>query len=111
MFIDDHRDNHGVEPICKVLPTAPSTYHTHTAIDRDPDMASDRANRDAILRSEDCRLAGVTFCQNRFRHRCSGAGLYDQRSVQQDGLIDHSYRGVQYVSISYTERLAEAGFG
>ena len=26
-FIDDHRDAHGVEPICKVLPIAPSTYH------------------------------------------------------------------------------------
>jgi putative transposase len=26
-FIDDHREAHGVEPICKVLPIAPSTYH------------------------------------------------------------------------------------
>ena len=25
-FIDDHRGAHGVEPICKVLPIAPSTY-------------------------------------------------------------------------------------
>jgi putative transposase len=30
-FIDDHRDAHGVEPICRVLPIAPSTYHSHTA--------------------------------------------------------------------------------
>jgi putative transposase len=30
-FIDDHRDVHGVEPICRVLPIAPSTYHSHTA--------------------------------------------------------------------------------
>lgn len=28
-FIDDHRAVHGVEPICKVLPIAPSTYHAH----------------------------------------------------------------------------------
>jgi hypothetical protein len=28
-FIDDHRDVYGVEPICKVLPIAPSTYHAH----------------------------------------------------------------------------------
>jgi transposase InsO family protein len=35
--------------------------------------------------------------------------LYDRRPVQQDGLIHHSDRGVQYVSIRYTERLAEAG--
>jgi hypothetical protein len=30
-FIDDHRQAHGVEPICKVLPIAPSTYHAHIA--------------------------------------------------------------------------------
>ncbi len=52
MFIDDHRDDHGVEPICKVLPIAPSTYYSHAAIKRDPDLASDRAKRDAELRPE-----------------------------------------------------------
>jgi len=30
-FIDDHRQAHGVEPICKVLPIAPSTYHAYIA--------------------------------------------------------------------------------
>ena len=30
-FIDDHREAYGVEPICKVLPIAPSTYHAHVA--------------------------------------------------------------------------------
>jgi hypothetical protein len=29
--IDDHRGVHGVEPICKVLPIAPSTYRAHVA--------------------------------------------------------------------------------
>ncbi|MCK7476025.1 MAG: hypothetical protein MZV49_26760 [Rhodopseudomonas palustris] len=28
-FIDDHREAYGVEPICKVLPIAPSTYYRH----------------------------------------------------------------------------------
>jgi hypothetical protein len=28
-FIDDHRQSYGVEPICRVLPIAPSTYHEH----------------------------------------------------------------------------------
>jgi hypothetical protein len=28
-FIDAHREVHGVEPICRVLPIAPSTYHEH----------------------------------------------------------------------------------
>ena len=35
--------------------------------------------------------------------------LYDRRPVGKSGLIHHSDRGVQYVSIKYTERLAEAG--
>jgi hypothetical protein len=30
-FIDDHRNEYGAEPICRVLPIAPSTYHEHTA--------------------------------------------------------------------------------
>ena len=33
-FIDDHRQAYGVEPICGVLPIAPSTYHAHDAMRR-----------------------------------------------------------------------------
>lgn len=35
--------------------------------------------------------------------------MHDRRSVHRGGLIHHSDRGSQYVSIKYTERLAEAG--
>lgn len=35
--------------------------------------------------------------------------LHDRRPVQGGGLVHHSDRGVQYVSIRYTERLADAG--
>ena len=35
-FIDDHREAYGVEPICRVLPIAPSTYHAHAARRADP---------------------------------------------------------------------------
>ena len=45
-FIDDHREAHGVEPICKVLPIAPSTYHDHAARRADPGKLSARAKRD-----------------------------------------------------------------
>ena len=30
-FIDEHRAVYGVEPICRVLPIAPSTYYAHAA--------------------------------------------------------------------------------
>ena len=51
-FIDDQRAIHGVEPICKVLPIAPSTYHAHVAKRRDPLRLSARARRDLALRVE-----------------------------------------------------------
>ncbi len=51
-FIDDQREAYGVEPICKVLPIAPSTYHAHVAGRNDPAKLSERAWRDAILKTE-----------------------------------------------------------
>ena len=35
--------------------------------------------------------------------------LHDRRPIHRGGLVHHSDRGSQYVSIKYTERLAEAG--
>ena len=52
MFIGEHREVYGVEPICRVLPIAPSTYRVHAARLADPSLRSDRAKRDAELRPE-----------------------------------------------------------
>jgi hypothetical protein len=51
-FIDDHREEHGVEPICQQLQIAPSTYYEHKAWQADPSQLSGRAVRDAELRVE-----------------------------------------------------------
>ena len=51
-FIDDHRDVFGVEPICAVLPIAPSTYHRHRHQRTHPTCRSARAQRDDQLRVE-----------------------------------------------------------
>jgi putative transposase len=48
-FIDAHRDAYGVEPICRILPIAPSTYRTHTARRTDPSKLPPRAKRDTDL--------------------------------------------------------------
>ena len=48
-FIDDHRTIYGVEPICRVLPIAPSTYFKHKAEQRDPTRRSARARYDEVL--------------------------------------------------------------
>jgi putative transposase len=214
-FIDDQRAVHGVEPICKVLPIAPSTYYAHVAKRHDPLRLSARARRDAALRIEVRRvfeanfrvygvrkvwrqlrregfdvarctvarlmramgLAGVirgkpvrttisdrtapcpldrvnrqfrapapnmlwvsdftyvatwagfvyvAFVIDTFARRIVGwrasrtahasfvldaleQALHDRRPSRSGGLIHHSDRGSQYVSIRYSERLAEAG--
>jgi putative transposase len=51
-FIDDHREAYGVEPICKVLPIAPSSYYEQKARQADPTRLPPRAKRDAELTVE-----------------------------------------------------------
>jgi putative transposase len=214
-FIDDHRGAYGVEPICRVLPIAPSTYHAHVARRCDPSRLSARAKRDdglmpeirrvfeenfgvygvrkvwrqlqreghdvarctvarlmrtvglqGVIRGKPVRTtigdkaascpldhvnrqfkaehpnalwlsdftyvatwAGfvyVAFIIDAYARRIVGwrasrtahAGfvldaleqaLHDRRPLQRGGLVHHSDRGSQYVSIKYTERLADAG--
>jgi transposase InsO family protein len=60
-FIDEHRARHGVEPICRVLPIAPSTYHAHAARRADPGKLPARAQRDITLRSEIRRVYEENF--------------------------------------------------
>ena len=48
-FIEEQRAVHGVEPICKVLPIAPSTYHAYAARRTDPSRAPARWRSDAEL--------------------------------------------------------------
>ena len=50
-FIDDHRKTYGVEPICRVLPIAPSTYFRQKAQHADPARRSARAQFDDVLKA------------------------------------------------------------
>lgn len=59
-FIDNHREEYGVEPICRVLPIAPSTYHKHDGKRPDPARRSERAQQDGRLSEEIRRV----FTQN-----------------------------------------------
>ena len=60
--IDEHREAYGVEPICKVLPIAPSTYHEHMARRADPSRMPPRARRDAELQVEIQRVFDENLC-------------------------------------------------
>ncbi len=214
-FIDAHREVYGVEPICRVLPIAPSTYHAHAARRIEPTRRSARARRDDALGpevrrvfEENFRVYGVRKVWRQLRRegfdvaRCTVArlmramglagvirgkpvrttvsdkgapcpldrvnrqfrapapnrlwvsdftyvatwagfvyvafvidtyarrivgwrasrtahtsfvldaleqALHDRRPMRGGGLVHHSDRGSQYVSIKYTERLADAG--
>ena len=48
-FIEDYRSAYGVEPICKVLPIAPSTYYRHASRKANPELRSTRNKRDEAL--------------------------------------------------------------
>ena len=60
-FIDEHREAYGVEPICRVLPIAPSTYHERVAQRQDPARLSVRARRDEELKPEIVRVFAENF--------------------------------------------------
>jgi putative transposase len=60
-FIDDHRAAYGVEPICRVLRIAPSTYHARAAVRAYPAKGSARSRRDGELRAEIRRVHEVNF--------------------------------------------------
>ena len=60
-FINEHRDTYGVEPICKVLPIAPSTYRLHAGRQRDPSLLPGRARRDLVLMEEIKRVFETNY--------------------------------------------------
>lgn len=60
-FVDEHRDSHGVEPICEELGIAPSTYYEHKAREADPARQPERARRDHALKLEIRRIHNENF--------------------------------------------------
>lgn len=68
-FIDEHRAEYGVEPICRVLPIAPSTYYEHRRRRLDPDSRPERLKADELLMAQVERV----WRKNR--------GLYGARKV------------------------------
>ena len=68
-FIDSHREELGVEPICRELAIAPSSYHEHAARLADPGKRSVRARRDDEIKQQIRRVHG------------DSSGLYGTRKV------------------------------
>ena len=96
-LIDEHREKFGVEPICAVLPIAPSTYHAHKALEKHPERRCPRARRDDVLRArirrlweEDFAVYGVrkVWRELKSQHRderiarCTVARLMDEMGLR-----------------------------
>jgi hypothetical protein len=60
-LIDKHRGHYGVEPICRVLPATPSTYHEHVTHRRDCSRLSALAQRDQVLKPDVMRVIAENF--------------------------------------------------
>ena len=60
-FVDEQRDDYGVEPICKVLPIAPSTYYEQKTRQADPGRLPPRVRRDRALCEEIQRVWDENF--------------------------------------------------
>ncbi len=60
-LIDEHREVYGVEPICRVLPIAPSTSYEHAANTANPDRRPARERRDTDLCREIRQVFAADF--------------------------------------------------
>lgn len=60
-FTDDHREAYGVEPICRVLSIAPSSYFERVAQRNDPARLSARAKRNLELKPEVARVFAENY--------------------------------------------------
>ncbi len=60
-YIDAHKDRYGVEPICRVLPIAPSVYYEHRARRAEPARRPPRVRRDMALSPEIRRVHRENF--------------------------------------------------
>ena len=58
-FIDAHREDLGIEPICRELAIAPSSYHEHAVRPADPGKRPARARRDDEIRAQIRQVHGV----------------------------------------------------
>ena len=61
-FIDQYKSSYGVEPICKELPIAPSTYYRIKHLVNNPDQRSKRVQNDEFLKQEILRVWHENHC-------------------------------------------------
>jgi len=112
-FIDDYRADYGVEPICKVLPIAPSTYYEQKAREADSSRLPERLVRDAELREQIERVWKENFgvygarkvWRQLLREEVAVARCTVERLMRQMGL-QGARRGRQYKKTTVVDEAA-----
>ena len=61
IFVDQHKAQYGVEPICRQIQIAPSSYYERKARERDPDRLPERLRRDRRLERDIQRIWEENF--------------------------------------------------
>lgn len=101
-FIDDHKEKYGVEPICKVLPIAPSTYYANK--DKEP---SERQKRDTELKPEIMRVWEESRCvygADKVWKQLNREGIAVARCTVERLMKDLGIRGVKQGAYVVTTR-------
>ena len=60
-FMEAHVESYGIEPMCRVLRIAPSTWHEHARRKANPDLRSTRAKEDERLSEEIIRVHNKNY--------------------------------------------------
>ena len=96
-FIDDHKNYYGVEPICRVLPIAPSTYHRAKDLEYYPEKRSLRSQHDDYYISEIKRIWQGSKCRYGVRkvwQQMKADGLKVARCTIERLMSQHGLQGV-----------------
>ena len=96
-FIDEHKDEYGVELICRVLPTAPSTYYRAKDLADNPEKCSKRHQHDHYLLDEIMRIWQDSKCSygaRRFWEQLKTAGIKVARCTIERLMRQYEIQGV-----------------
>ncbi len=113
-FIDDQRATYGVEPICRVLPIAPSTYFRRKEEQRDPTTRSARAQRDEVVRGiigrvwrENRGVYGVRKVWKQMRREGRREGRCQVRRLMREMGLAGAVRGRAWVATTHADAVAD----
>ncbi|MGP9512729.1 IS3 family transposase [Psychrobacter sp. AOP5-GZ1-6] len=95
--IDDHKNNYGIEPICRVLSIAPSTYYRAKYLECYPEQRSFRRQHDDFYTSEIRRIWQDSKCRYGARkvwQQMKADGIHVARCTVERLMKQHSLQGV-----------------